>query len=92
VNDKRLERIRWRCRRGMLELDLTLQRFLAGYLTQLDHADLEVLEALLTLPDNDLLELVLGQRTPSAESAKLVQLMRDSKPITRSSMEAHYGK
>jgi antitoxin CptB len=78
VSDKRLERIRWRCRRGMLELDLTLQRFTVSHLATLGGTELDALEELLALPDNDLLEVVLGHTAPSAATQRLVQLMRQS--------------
>jgi antitoxin CptB len=72
----RRERIRWRCRRGMLELDLTLQRFTGTHLATLASAELDALEELLALPDNDLLDVVLGHSAPSATAERLVQLMR----------------
>ena len=61
------ELLRWRCRRGMKELDLLLERFLqSGY----DHAPPErqrAFEHLLTLPDPLIAELLLGPAgTPDA--------------------------
>lgn len=56
------ERIRWRCRRGMLELDLILSRFAERHLARLDARQLASFQALLTYPDNDLFELVTGRR------------------------------
>jgi antitoxin CptB len=76
MSDKRLERIRWRCRRGMLELDLTLQRFIERHLAQMQQSDLAVLEELLALPDTELLDVVLGHAEPSGSTERLVQLMR----------------
>ncbi len=37
---KQLERARWRCRRGLLELDLTLQRFVDEHYVSLGEAEL----------------------------------------------------
>jgi antitoxin CptB len=80
---KRLERIRWRCRRGMLELDLTLQRFMDRHLATLDSQELDALEELLALPDNDLLDIVLGPMVPVGSADRvahpdtLLQLMRE---------------
>ncbi|MFC4158493.1 FAD assembly factor SdhE [Chitinimonas lacunae] len=54
-------RIRWRSRRGLLELDLVLQRFLAHEFEHLDEATLAAYDDLLMLPDNDLLDLVDGR-------------------------------
>ena len=68
VDDGRaLERIRWRSRRGLLELDLVLDRFWKGAGRTLAYADLQAMERLLALPDNDLLDLVMG-RTESADN------------------------
>jgi antitoxin CptB len=55
------ERLRWKCRRGLLELDIVLQRYL------LQHPDDASLSELLDLPDNDLWDIVAG-RSDSYES------------------------
>ena len=52
-------RLKWKCRRGLLELDLVLHRFLEKYDPQGSEA--EKLGALLDLPDNDLLDVVMGR-------------------------------
>jgi antitoxin CptB len=49
------ERLRWKCRRGLLELDIVLQRYLVR------HPDDEALSELLDLPDNDLWDIVAGR-------------------------------
>ncbi|MBX3615849.1 succinate dehydrogenase assembly factor 2 [Nitrosomonas sp.] len=59
---KEFERARWRCRRGLLELDIVLQRFMDHYYTQLDEQDLEQFERLLSLADNDLWDLITGRQ------------------------------
>lgn len=55
-----LDRIRWRCRRGMLELDLVLEAFLERHLASLDAARLEAFRRLLERTDPELLDLVMG--------------------------------
>jgi antitoxin CptB len=55
---RKLERARWRCRRGMLELDIVLQRFMDAYYVKLDEAELRQFEILLDLPDNDLWDMI----------------------------------
>jgi len=55
---KEFERARWRCRRGMLELDIVLQRFMDQNYRQLDETGLLQFERLLALPDNDLWDLI----------------------------------
>ena len=47
-------RLHWKCRRGLLELDLVLQKFVAT----LGDEDVQPLMALLDLPDNDLWDIV----------------------------------
>jgi len=65
---KELERARWRCRRGMLELDIVLQRFLDNDYQQLDTQQLEQFERLLDLPDTDLWDLITGRQVASDDS------------------------
>ena len=56
------ERLKWRSRRGLLELDLVFERFWAGPGGKMDEAEAAALERLLLMPDNDLLDLVMGRR------------------------------
>ena len=55
------DRIRWHCRRGLLELDLVLGRFLETRYGQLTPDQKGALSRLLDLPDNDLWDLVIGR-------------------------------
>jgi antitoxin CptB len=57
----RFERLRWRSRRGLLELDIVLERFWKNAGDELSDEDAAALERLLQLPDNDLLDLVMGR-------------------------------
>jgi len=50
-------RLRWKCRRGLLELDLVLEKFIP----QLKDEEVEPLMLLLDLPDNDLWDIVCGR-------------------------------
>jgi antitoxin CptB len=50
-------RLYWKCRRGLLELDLVLQRFIPT----LKDEDVQPLKALLELPDNDLWDIIAGR-------------------------------
>jgi antitoxin CptB len=47
--------LKWKCRRGLLELDLVLDRYLRAH-----PADAQLFE-LLDLPDNDLWEIISGR-------------------------------
>lgn len=62
VHSREMERLKWRSRRGLLELDIVLGRFWAKCGEDLDDADAEGLARLLAMPDNDLLDLVMGRR------------------------------
>jgi antitoxin CptB len=54
-------RLKWKCRRGLLELDLVLERFLQGPALALPAEQLERFVELLEQPDNDLWDLVAGR-------------------------------
>lgn len=59
---KEFDRVRWRCRRGMLELDIVLQRFVDKHYIQLNECELRQFEALLDLPDNDLWDMIAEKK------------------------------
>lgn len=59
---KELERARWRCRRGLLELDIILQRFMDEHYMQLDEGGLQQFETLLSLSDNDLWDMIAEKK------------------------------
>ncbi len=63
--DTELNRLRWRCRRGLLENDLLIERLFARS-TPITQAEAAGLSALMDLADNDLLDLFLGRRQPEA--------------------------
>ena len=56
-----LGKLRWRCRRGLLENDLLLERFFARS-APVSEGDAGALSLLLELADNDLLDLFLGRQ------------------------------
>ena len=72
-------RLKWKCRRGLLELDLVLDRFLRRSAAQLDAKTLELLNELLDYPDNDLWDIVNGRSEDYAPRHKpLVDVLRAS--------------
>ena len=72
-----LDRIRWHCRRGLLELDIVLDRFLQASLAALTTEELEAFKLLLQYSDNDLWDLVSGRSEPAAGPlARVVNLLR----------------
>ena len=58
-------RLRWRCRRGMKELDVLLERFAQQLLPQAGVADCRVFSELLDLPDPLLAGYLLGGEVPA---------------------------
>ena len=61
-----LRRLRWRARRGLLENDLLIGRFLDRQGGNLDAAQKQALLLLLELPDAELLDLLLSRTEPVA--------------------------
>ena len=58
---REMERLKWQSRRGLLELDIVLGRFWAECGEELDDVEAGSLAKLLAMPDNDLLDLVMGR-------------------------------
>lgn len=74
----RLGRLRWHCRRALLELDLVFQRFWDRQGDVLSEEDEAVLVRLLALEDHDLWALASGKtQTDDVQLARMVdRLMR----------------
>ena len=62
-----LNRLKWRCRRGLLENDLLFERFFQRFGANLDRRQVEALQSLIDLSDNDLLDLLLARAQPEGE-------------------------
>ena len=62
-----LDKVRWHCRRGLLELDIILERFNRQHLAVLAPGQLEQFKELLALDDNHLLDLILGREVLEEE-------------------------
>ncbi len=74
-----LERLRWQCRRGLLELDLLFEAFLENGYNGLSNADKEIFVQLLEYQDQTLQEWLLGKTTPEDESmVRMVRFIRDA--------------
>lgn len=72
--DAEMRRLRWRCRRGMKELDVLLERFACEQLPHVSSAERAVFAELLELPDPQLAAYLLGNVAPA--DASLAQLVR----------------
>jgi antitoxin CptB len=72
-----LKRLRWQCRRGMLELDVLLGNFLEEAYLSLDTNDQNLFIRLLTCEDQDLFEWLTGKKQPQdAELLLMVEKIR----------------
>ena len=81
LDARSLSRLRWRCRRGLLENDLFVERFFASHGDAITLRQAEGLNALMDLADNDLLDLLLRRKEPEGEIlrdevAEVLALMR----------------
>jgi len=70
LDERALSKLRWRCRRGLLENDLFIERFFARHASTLTVRQAEALGLLMDLSDNDLLDLLLGRRSPEGSLAR----------------------
>ena len=79
MDERRLARLRWRARRGMLENDLVLERFLAARGPSLTDDEVAALDRLLDMPDNELWDLIAGRaETGDATLRPLVDALRSA--------------
>jgi antitoxin CptB len=62
-----VSRLKWGCRRGLLENDLFVERFFKRHEATLTHAQMAGLQQLMDLADNDLLDLLLARKEPEGE-------------------------
>jgi antitoxin CptB len=76
IDSVRLSRLRWRCRRGMLENDLVLTRYLDARGAAIGDDELAMLDVLLDLPDQELWDLIAGRAEPPTAVAPLVVALR----------------
>ena len=65
ISSGALSKLRWRCRRGLLENDILIERLFARP-QPVTQAECTGLYALMELADNDLLDLFLGRQKPTA--------------------------
>jgi len=70
IDQTEFSRLRWRCRRGLLELDLILDAFLNNRYPRLNDVQKQQFQRLLELPDNTLLAYVQGREIPTDPEVK----------------------
>jgi len=77
----RINRLKWHCRRALLELDLVFDRFWERYETSLDVQGEAALESLLELQDHDLWALVSGREAADdPQQAAMIERLREVSP------------
>lgn len=82
---ERINRLKWHCRRALLELDLVFERFWERHEASFDEQDAEVLESLLEMQDHDLWALVSGRETTSdVRQAAMIERLRNVSPAANS--------
>jgi antitoxin CptB len=82
IDDRALSKLRWRCRRGLLENDLFIERFFARHDQHITEPQARGLLVLMDLSDNDLLDLLLGRQQPEGELldddvVRVLRMMRE---------------
>ncbi|MCA0327671.1 MAG: succinate dehydrogenase assembly factor 2 [Proteobacteria bacterium] len=81
LDERALGKLRWRCRRGMLENDLFIERFFLRHGEQITARQADAMTRLMDLSDNDLLDLLLRRKEPgddldSPDVRELLGLLR----------------
>jgi antitoxin CptB len=78
ISARALSKLKWRCRRGLLENDLFIARFFKQHEDSLTQKQAQALETLMDLPDNDLLDLLLSRKEPEPAwaGAAVIELLR----------------
>lgn len=74
IDERDWARLRWRCRRGMLENDIVLTRYLDTAAGAIGDDELAALDRLLDMNDNELWDLLSGRKEPADE--KLQSMVR----------------
>jgi antitoxin CptB len=82
---KELGKLRWRCRRGMKELDVLLARYVDEHFANASHAEQEAFGRLLETQDTVLYTYFLGSEPPPPQFAALIErITADSTPDRKS--------
>ena len=73
---KRYARLKWACRRGMLELDVLFMPFVEEAFGELSYEDQELFEKLLTCDDPDLFAWFMGHQVcKEPDLARMVDII-----------------
>lgn len=87
--DTELSRLRWRCRRGTLELDLLLERFLADSYPSLKIEERRIFDEILNATDPLIMNWISGRTVPARpEFMRIIQRLRTGGKLTGDSPDA----
>jgi antitoxin CptB len=84
IDARALSKLRWRCRRGLLENDLFIERFFLRHASTLNQRQADALSRLMDLSDNDLLDLLLARQSQAvglemdADCTEVLALLRNT--------------
>ena len=70
--DAAMARLRWRCRRGMRELDVMLTRYLDRVWPTASPAERDAFTELVAMQDPDLFGYLVGRTSPAEEQQRAV--------------------
>jgi len=94
LDERSLSKLRWRCRRGLLENDLLIERFFTRHVGRVTVAQGRGLTELMALADNDLLDLLLRRKEEAEhplaqETREVLEMLRMPLPAERSQDRPH---
>jgi len=67
LGERALSKLRWRCRRGLLENDLFIERFFNRHASDLTVGQARGMYELMDLSDNDLMDLLMKRKPLGSE-------------------------
>ena len=84
LGERELSKLKWRCRRGLLENDLFIERFFKQSEAALTVDQAQAMTDLMDLSDNDLLDLLLGRKEPQGAlaTADVLALLKQMRATT----------
>jgi len=85
LGERALSKLKWRCRRGLLENDLLIERFFKRHEAGLTVRQAGGLDVLMDLADNDLLDLLLRRKEPegdinTSDVKQVLEMLRRPQP------------
>ena len=101
LDERSLSKLKWRCRRGLLENDLFIERFFNEHEGRVTVRQARGLDDLMELSDNDLLDLLLQRKEPqhmddnraaSAEALEILKVLRRPHPAKHTAPQQHGTK